>query len=256
MPYKANEARRDEIPRAGNQVGSGRGPRSRPPGDRAAGPAREVPSRAVFPTLGPGGRAFRGVAQEDGPVPRAGVLESRRDPHGQPGATEPATLGLSAAIPAPSRFPPAEAAAGPAARPNAGPRCVGFRPAHALPCAPRGEALRGAASREEGNAVAQSSGDVLDCLVVGGGPAGLTAALYLARFKRRFLVVDEGAPRAAWIPESHNIPFFAEGIPGPEILARQRGHAGRYGVDAVASSGAPLRRLPWRHFEAAVEEKG
>ena len=90
------------------------------------------------------------------------------------------------------------------------------------------------------SAMAQRSEDVLDCLVVGGGPAGLTAALYLARFKRRFLVVDEGAPRAAWIATSHNIPFFAEGIPGPEILARQRAHAGRYGVGVVAGSVAGL----------------
>ena len=104
--------------------------------------------------------------------------------------------------------------------------------------------------------MAQSSGDVLDCLVVGGGPAGLTAAPYPARFKRRFLVVDEGAPRAAWIPTSHNIPFFAEGIPGPEILARQRAHAGRYGVGVVSGRVAGLRRPPGGHFEAAVEEKG
>jgi thioredoxin reductase (NADPH) len=104
--------------------------------------------------------------------------------------------------------------------------------------------------------MAQRSGDVLDCLVVGGGPAGLTAALYLARFKRRFLVVDEGAPRAAWIPTSHNIPFFAEGIPGPEILARQRAHAGRYGVAVVAGRVARLRRPPGGHFEAEVEMGG
>ena len=104
--------------------------------------------------------------------------------------------------------------------------------------------------------MAQRSEDVLDCLVVGGGPAGLTAALYLARFKRRFLVVDEGSPRAAWIPTSHNIPFFAEGIPGPEILARQRAHAERYGVHVVAGSVAGLRKLPGGSFDAAIEEKG
>jgi thioredoxin reductase (NADPH) len=93
---------------------------------------------------------------------------------------------------------------------------------------------------------------LLDCLVVGGGPAGLTAALYLARFKRRFLVVDGGAPRAARIPTSHNIPFFAEGIAGPEILARQREHAGRYGVGILAGSVTDLQKRP-DHFLAVIE---
>jgi thioredoxin reductase (NADPH) len=84
----------------------------------------------------------------------------------------------------------------------------------------------------------------LDCLIVGGGPAGLTAALYLARFNRRFLVVDSGEPRAAWIPTSHNISFFADGISGREILSRQREHVGRYRtpvldgtVSAIAKNG-------------------
>ena len=36
-------------------------------------------------------------------------------------------------------------------------------------------------------------------------------------------MVDSGTPRAAWIPESHNIPFFADGIAGLDILARLRG---------------------------------
>lgn len=58
----------------------------------------------------------------------------------------------------------------------------------------------------------------------GGGLAGLTAAIYLARFERRTLVVDAGEPRASWIPTSHNVPFFAEGISGRNLLARLRGH--------------------------------
>jgi thioredoxin reductase (NADPH) len=86
--------------------------------------------------------------------------------------------------------------------------------------------------------------ETLHCLVIGGGPAGLTAALYLARFRRRVLVVDSGAPRAAWIPASHNIPFFAEGIAGPEILARQAEAVRRYGVTTLGGTVTALQQVP------------
>jgi thioredoxin reductase (NADPH) len=59
----------------------------------------------------------------------------------------------------------------------------------------------------------------VDCLIVGGGPAGLTAAIYLARFRRNACLVDDGESRAAMIPESHNYPGFA-GISGPNLLRR------------------------------------
>ncbi len=92
----------------------------------------------------------------------------------------------------------------------------------------------------------------LDALVIGGGPAGLTAALYLARFGRRLSVVDAGEPRAAWIPASHNIPFFAEGIPGTEILDRQRDHLARYGIRPVPGRVTGLTRRE-SHFTAVLE---
>jgi thioredoxin reductase (NADPH) len=72
------------------------------------------------------------------------------------------------------------------------------------------------------------STEILDCLVIGGGPAGLTAALYLARYRRLARLFDAGESRAALIPESHNYPGF-KGIAGPELLARLRAQAEKYG---------------------------
>src|SRR5436189_126349 len=51
-----------------------------------------------------------------------------------------------------------------------------------------------------------------DCLIVGAGPAGLTAAMYLARFRRDVTLVDSGRSRARWIPVSRNTPGFPAGI--------------------------------------------
>lgn len=84
--------------------------------------------------------------------------------------------------------------------------------------------------------------DILDCLVIGGGPAGLTAAVYLARFRRRVAVVDSGSSRATLIPKSHNLPGFPDGIAGPELLRRQRAHARRFGALLLSGTVAGLDR--------------
>ena len=69
-----------------------------------------------------------------------------------------------------------------------------------------------------------------DCLIIGGGPAGLVAAVYLGRFRRDVRVVDAGASRASLIPTSHNCPGFPDGISGRELLIRLREQARRYGA--------------------------
>ena len=71
---------------------------------------------------------------------------------------------------------------------------------------------------------------ILDCLIVGGGPAGLTAAIYLARFHLDILVVDGGKSRAAWIPCTRNVSGFPDGIEGTELLKRMRDQACKYGA--------------------------
>ena len=61
---------------------------------------------------------------------------------------------------------------------------------------------------------------IYDTLIVGAGPAGLTAAIYLRRFLRDVVVIHDGASRAQWIPKSHNFPGFVGGVSGAELLGR------------------------------------
>lgn len=72
--------------------------------------------------------------------------------------------------------------------------------------------------------------DMLDCAIVGAGPAGLTAATYLARYHRRVLVFDGGDSRARWIPRTHNCPGYPHGISGHDLLRRLRDQAAAHGV--------------------------
>ena len=69
-----------------------------------------------------------------------------------------------------------------------------------------------------------------DCLVIGGGPAGLTAAIYLTRYHLASVVVDAGKSRASWIPCSHNHAGYPGGVEGKELLRLMREQAQMYGA--------------------------
>ena len=73
------------------------------------------------------------------------------------------------------------------------------------------------------------AGQEFDCVIVGGGPAGLTAGIFLARFKRSFVLIDGGDSRASWIPRSHNHPAFPHGINGLDLLQRMRDQMQEFG---------------------------
>ncbi len=69
-----------------------------------------------------------------------------------------------------------------------------------------------------------------DCIIVGAGPAGLTAAIYLARYHLSIRLFDCGSSRAALIPCTHNHAGYPDGIAGTDLLARMLEQAQRYGA--------------------------
>lgn len=81
-----------------------------------------------------------------------------------------------------------------------------------------------------------------DCAVVGGGPAGLAAALYLQRFHRDVVLLDAGASRARWIPESNNCPGFPQGISGDDLLRSYRDQVHQLGMRIVDARIGSLAR--------------
>jgi thioredoxin reductase (NADPH) len=70
----------------------------------------------------------------------------------------------------------------------------------------------------------------MDCLIVGGGPAGLTAAIYLTRYHLSVRLIDAGESRAEWIPVSHNHAGYPDGIAGVDLVNAMRAQAARYGA--------------------------
>jgi thioredoxin reductase len=71
---------------------------------------------------------------------------------------------------------------------------------------------------------------VYDAIVVGGGPAGLSAALQLGRGRRSTVVLDAGNPRNAAATEVHGL-IALDGLPPREIRERAIGELERYGVE-------------------------
>lgn len=67
-------------------------------------------------------------------------------------------------------------------------------------------------------------------IVVGGGLAGASAAIYLARAKRDTLVIDSGKSMARWEPEVQNYLGFPGGVAGEELVRRGRRQARRFGA--------------------------
>src|SRR4051812_1258411 len=81
-----------------------------------------------------------------------------------------------------------------------------------------------------------------DVIVVGGGCAGLSAAIYLGRAKRKTLLIDSGQSLALWEPDVQNYFGFPDGISGEKLLQRGKIQAEKYEARIVCDEIADAHR--------------
>jgi thioredoxin reductase (NADPH) len=102
--------------------------------------------------------------------------------------------------------------------------------------------------------------DVRDVIIIGGGPAGYTAALYAARANLNPLVIEgfNWGGQLMITSEVENYPGYRDGVMGPEMMAEFRAQAGRFGTDFVTDdvTRIDLSERPFKVYVGDEEYQG
>ena len=100
-----------------------------------------------------------------------------------------------------------------------------------------------------------SNEQVYDVAIVGGGPAGLSAALWLARYLHSVVVIDSGDPRN-WETRGINGIIGSQGIRSPDLRAHGRRDAAHFGATFVDDTVLALQNLNSERFSLKLENNG
>src|SRR6185503_17664449 len=97
--------------------------------------------------------------------------------------------------------------------------------------------------------------DLYDCIVVGAGPAGLSASLFLARYRRRTLTFHHNSPRNEY---AHGVHGFLghHGISPAELLARGRDEVTTHGGLIVEACVSSVEKISPEHFRVSAGPEG
>jgi thioredoxin reductase (NADPH) len=80
-----------------------------------------------------------------------------------------------------------------------------------------------------------------DCAVIGAGPAGLSAALYMGRMRRSVVVIDDNEGRSNWFQLNRNYIGFPDGVHARNLREIGREQCERYGVEFLGTCAKQVR---------------
>lgn len=93
-----------------------------------------------------------------------------------------------------------------------------------------------------------------DAIIIGAGPAGLSAGIYLARFRRNVLIIDAEQGRSMIPGTYHNLPGFSEPIERRELRKLGAEQAQRYGAEKICNEVRDIHMISPDNFEVICEE--